>query len=131
MLRIQDVGELAYGGVVQFAEWQDEKNGRTSIAKKWSTYAYLVPGIAATAVSAFGFMGPKWERWAENLSHGFIYDMPRFVRSVMKTTSNGTGSNAVAQAQAILAAKTGPQISAAYRANSASAPEFNKVGSIF
>jgi hypothetical protein len=112
---MQDVGELAYGGLVVAGEWYDDKRidegkiTKKDILKKASFYAYLIPGSIATLTSAFGW----WKAvkpWDEHISHGFIYDFPRFVKNMVdamgEPTNRGAGdSAAVIEAQRILTAK--------------------------
>lgn len=110
MLRMQDTGELVYGGLVMGAEWWDDKRIKegkllaTATWKKFSTWTYLGIGLVATLMSAFGWMR-RYESWAENISHGFIFYLPIFTRDVinsMGTTTTGRGG-AVAEAHKILA----------------------------
>ena len=115
MIKMQDIGELGYGGLVTLSEWYDQKRideGKLTnkdILKKVSLYAYLIPGGIATLTSAFGWWrGVK--PWDEHISHGFIYDFPRFVKNMVDvmgedTSRNAGDSAAVREAQRILAAK--------------------------
>lgn len=109
-IRKEDTGELAYGGLVTATEWWDQKRideGKITekdILKKYSTYAYVVPGGLATIFSAFG-VWRRMERWNEHISHGFIYDFPRFLKNVvnaMREGGAGAKSAAVREAQRIL-----------------------------
>ncbi|MBU1066992.1 hypothetical protein KKE60_04365, partial [Patescibacteria group bacterium] len=83
MIRIEDFGEITYGGVVTLTEWWDNKRidegkiGTKDVFKKASFYTYLGVGLAATLMSVFGWMR-RYERWSEHVSHGFLYDLPRF-----------------------------------------------------
>ncbi|MDD5511973.1 MAG: hypothetical protein PHI12_14390, partial [Dehalococcoidales bacterium] len=60
MLKIQDTGELVYGGVVTLCDWLDDnrvKKGTLAankIWKKYATWAFLGIGVAATLMSIFG-----------------------------------------------------------------------------
>lgn len=110
MIRMQDFGEIAYGGAVTLTEWWDNKRveegklAKKDILKKASFYTYLGVGLPATLMSAFGWWRPA-EKWMEHISHGFLYDMPRFIMNVvqsMGTASRATRSDAVRQAQEIL-----------------------------
>ncbi len=111
MIRIEDFGEIAYGGAVTLTEWWDNKriaDGKITskdIFKKASFYTYLGVGLAATLISVFGWM-KRWERWSEHVSHGFLYDLPRFAynlsRSMGAAGRGGAGSAAVQEAQRIL-----------------------------
>jgi len=115
-IRMQDLGEIGYGGAVTLTEWWDDRriaDGRIAkkdIWKKASFYTYLGIGLPATLISAMGW----WRQmglWAEHVSHGFLYDMPRFIYNVvqaMGTESRGrTNSDAVRQAQEILNRRRG------------------------
>ena len=111
MIRIEDFGEIAYGGAVTLTEWWDNKriaDGKITskdIFKKASFYTYLGVGLAATLCSVFGWI-KQWEKWEEHVSHGFFYDLPRFAYNL--STSMGaagrsrSGSAAVQEAQRIL-----------------------------
>lgn len=109
MVRIESLGATAYGGAVTLAEWWDNKRieegtlGAKDVLKKASFYTYLGIGGVATLMSAFGWM-KQWERWTEPVSHGFLYDLPRFALSLSKalSTSSRTGSTAVQEAQRVL-----------------------------
>lgn len=102
MLRVEDIGELAFGGLVTATEWYDKQridDGKLTekdILKKFSTYAYLIPGGAATIMSAFG-VWRGMERWNEHISHGFMYDFPRFLKNVVTAMRQGGGAGARAQ----------------------------------
>jgi len=111
MIRIEDFGEIAYGGAVTLAEWWDNKriaDGKITskdIFKKASFYTYLGVGLAATLISVFGWM-KRWERWSEHVSHGFLYDLPRFAYNLSTSMGaagrGGAGSAAVQEVQRIL-----------------------------
>jgi len=111
MIRIEDFGEIAYGGAVTWSEWWDNKRideGKITnkdFFLKASTYTYLGVGLAATLMSVFGWMR-QWERWSEHISHGFFYDLPRFAWNLSKSMSaagrRGSESAAVREAQRIL-----------------------------
>jgi len=111
MIRIEDFGEIGYGGLVTLTEWWDNKRidegkiGAKDVFKKASFYTYLGVGLAATLMSVFGWMR-RYERWSEHVSHGFLYDVPRFAYSLTKALGaggrRGSGSSAVNEAQRIL-----------------------------
>jgi len=110
MIRIEDFGEIGYGGAVTWAQWWDNKHrheGKITdkdFFMKASTYTYLGIGLAATLMSVFGWMR-QWERWGEHISHGFLYDLPRFALNLSKSMSAGSKSSdsaAVQEAQRIL-----------------------------
>jgi len=113
MLRTEDIGEIAYGGIVTATQWWDEKRitAGTLVAghmwKKYSTYAYLGIGVIALGMSAFGWMR-RYGTWAEHISHGFLYALPGFAKEVissMVTPATGSSAGAIAQANQILAAR--------------------------
>jgi len=85
---MQDFGEIAYGGAVTLTEWWDDRRiadgkiGQTDLWKKASFYTYLGIGLPATLMSAFGWWR-QMEKWTEHISHGFLYDMPRFIYNVV------------------------------------------------
>ena len=143
MIRMQDFGEIAYGGAVTLTEWWDDRRivdgkiAKKDLWKKASFYTYLGIGLPATLMSAFGWWR-QMEKWSEHISHGFLYDMPRFIYNVVKamsTESHGrTNSDAVRQAQEILARRSGtPSKPAALPAGNRQAqrsyePEFSSIG---
>lgn len=114
MLRMQDVGEFAYGGAVTLADWWDSdriKKGQLAdkdLIKKAGFWTFLGIGLVASVVNLAGW----WRRgdaWTERLMHGFIYGIPGVVYSTITSlrTTTGTQSRAgaVAEAQAILASR--------------------------
>lgn len=111
-MRVQDLGELTYGGLVTGAE-QWDKNRVSSgaitdkdVLKKYSTYAYLVPGAAATVISAFRPRAMRqFEPWAEHISHGFIYDFPRFITNTIMSFRETGSSGGDAKKKAVEEAK--------------------------
>jgi len=146
MIRMQDIGEITYGGAVTLTEWWDDRRiadgkiAKKDIWKKASFYTYLGIGLPATMMSAFGWWR-NMEKWTEHISHGFLYDMPRFVYNIVKsmsTESHGrTNSEAVREAQNILAArqraaqnKPANLLAAGRQTQRSYEPEFNTVGVI-
>lgn len=110
MIRMEDFGEVAYGGAVTLTEWWDNKRvedgkiAKKDVFKKASFYTYLGVGLTATLSSAFGWWRAQ-EKWMEHISHGFLYDMPRFTLNIVQSMGAGsrsTRSDAVRQAQEIL-----------------------------
>lgn len=111
MIRIQDFGEVVYGSAVTLATWWDNKRiadgriGTKDVMKKASFYTYLGVGLVATLMSVFGWMR-RYEVWAEKISTGFLYDLPRFTYDLSKTLSAAGGraseGSAVREAQRIL-----------------------------
>jgi len=112
MIRIQDFGEVAYGGAVTLTSWWDNKRieegkiGTKDVFKKASFYTYLGVGLVATLMSVFGWMR-RYEVWTEKISTGFLYDLPRFAYDMSKTLSSAgrartSESAAVREAQRIL-----------------------------
>lgn len=132
-LRIEDMGEAAYGGLVQAGKWLDDRRieeGKITekeLLKQWETYAYLLPGGFATVASAFGFM-PRQGVWLEHVSHGFIYDFPRFMLKAvnsMRNSGTSTKAAAVREAQRIVQERSRAKQLGAGRATSRTyAPEF-------
>lgn len=130
-IRVEDTGELAFGGLVTAARWwdgqriADGKLTNRDILKKMETYAYLIPGGGATILSAFG-MWRRYERWLEHISHGFMYDFPSWLVSViqaMQTTA--ARSAAVREAERIVS--SGSRQLGAGRTSRTYQPEFRKV----
>ena len=117
MIRMQDFGEIAYGGAVTLTSWWDDKRiadgtiATKDIWKKASFYTYLGIGLPATLMSAFGWWR-QVEKWSEHISHGFLYDMPRFIYNIVKAmgteSHSRTNSDAVRQAQEILHRRGAP-----------------------
>lgn len=108
-IKMHDIGELAYGGLVTLTEWYDDKRidegkiTKKDVLKKASFYGYLIPGGLCTLTSAFGWVRAL-KPWDEHISHGFIYDFPRFLKNVVTSmkTERGSKSSAVEQANKIL-----------------------------
>ena len=133
MIRVEDIGELTYGGLVTAAKWWDGQRmaagtlGGSEIMKKSSTYAYLLPGAGATLLSAFGGLR-RQEKWWEHISHGFIYGFPQWVSEVVGAMQTGSGAHgdAVRQAQRILS-NTQKQVSAGQQTSRSFEREFDKV----
>ena len=93
MLRMEDVGELAYGGLVTGLKRWDAGRAIDSgdIFKKASFWGYLVPGLIATTATAMNWM-PRYSAWNERLAHGFIYGFPNFVMELVDSFGEGAGS---------------------------------------
>jgi len=113
MLRIQDTGELLYGGLVTLTEWWDRKRIKeaklknTEILKKAGFYSYAVIGVVATLMSAFGWMR-RYNSWEEHISHGFTYDLPRFGLNLFNSLSKNPtygNMNAIEEANRIREAR--------------------------
>ncbi len=118
MIRVTDFGEVAYGGAVTLTEWWDNKRiakgtiSSKDVFKKASFYTYLGVGLTATLMSVFGWMR-RYEGWAEKVSTGFLYDLPRFAYNMVRTLSSGSKSDAsaaVKEAQRIVAEKQNLQL---------------------
>jgi len=133
MIRVEDVGEMAYGGAVTVAEWWDNKRiqegklASKDVLKKASFYTYLGMGLTATLMSVFGWMR-RYTMWQEKVSAGFLYDLPRFAVNMTKTLGasgggRGADSAAVAEAKRLQsrALAEGRQTDRSYQ------PEFSKV----
>jgi len=141
MIRMQDFGEIAYGGAVTVTEWWDDKRiedgkiANKDIFKKASFWTYLGIGLPTTLMSAMGWWR-RQEVWLEHISHGFLYDMPRFIYNVVQAmgteSRRRSGSDAIRQAQDILARKQGtpasvPQLAASTRTQRSYQQEFETV----
>lgn len=130
-IRVEDMGELAYGGLVTATRWWDEQrmaDGKLTdkdILKKTSTYAYLIPGGVATIMSAFGTMR-RYEVWLEHVSHGFMYGFPGWLVNVIQSMQGTAArSAAVREAQRILSGETSKRL-AAGKTDRSYQPEFRK-----
>jgi len=136
MIRIEDFGEVAYGGVVTLTEWWDNKRisdgkiGSKEVFKKASFYTYLGVGLTATLMNVFGWMR-RYERWTEHVSHGFLYDIPRFTYNLAQSMTSGSKGNsksaAVQEAQRILNQKA-KQLAEGRVADRSYQHEFDTVG---
>ena len=137
MIRIEDFGEVAYGGAVTLSEWWDNKRilegklATKDVFKKASFYTYLGVGLTATLMSVFGWMR-RYEGWTEKLSTGFLYDLPRFAYNMSQTVSAGSGrgsaSAAVQEAQRIIKeGSTRRQLAEAKVTDRSYQPEFKTV----
>jgi hypothetical protein len=113
MFRVEQLGAPVYGGAVTLSEWWDQKRidqgtlQKNEILKKMGTWTYGVIGIGATMISGFGWLG-RTSYWAEPVSVGFMYDLPRVLTSMVKSMSKnsaGSESNAVSEAQRIARAR--------------------------
>lgn len=102
MLRVEDIGELAYGGlVVGLKRWDEGRAvGDEEILKKAGFWGYLVPGLFATTSTAMKWM-PRQDAWLERISHGFIYGFPGFVMELVDAFGGGTAA-AVREAERIV-----------------------------
>lgn len=130
-IRKQDIGELAYGGLVTATKFFDNRRieeGKLTSRdqlKKFSTYAYLVPGLGATIMSAFGTWR-RYETWLEHISHGFMFGFPDWLTEVVTSMQTGSHSQsrAVAEAQKLVG-RTGA-LTGARRTDRTYQPEFDK-----
>lgn len=107
-IKMQDLGELGYGGLVTLTAWWDDKRiaeGKITekdVLKKASFYGYLIPGGFCTLTSAFGWVRAL-KPWDEHISHGFIYDFPRFIKDMVTSMrTEGGAAAAVKEAQRIV-----------------------------
>jgi hypothetical protein len=99
-LAVEDIGELAYGGLVTGLQRWDKTANRT-LWKKYSTYGYLIPGGLATAAQAMGWMR-QFDSWTSRLAHGFIYGFPGFVMEVVDAYAAPSADKAVKEAETIV-----------------------------
>lgn len=131
MLRIEDFGELAYGGLVTGANYMDQKRmasgtlANKDVWKKFEFWAYLVPGVGSIAASYMGWM-PRQSVWIDKISTGFVYDFPRFCKGLYDSLKPGatTSSGVVREAQKMISAHR--QLPAAVPAARSFSPEYNK-----
>ena len=133
MIKVEDLGEVVYGGAVTVSEWWDSKRieegklASKDVLKKTSFYTYLGVGLIATLMSVMGWM-PRYRVWAEKVSTGFFYDIPRFAYNMSKTLSaeggSRGGSTAVKQAQRVM--KERAQLGSGTPAARSYQPEFKK-----
>jgi hypothetical protein len=142
MIRMQDFGEISYGGIVTLSEWWDDKRidegtiADKDIWKKASFWTYLGIGLPMTLVSAMGWW-PQMRLWAEHISHGFLYDMPRFIYNITKAMGTESRSQskaeALREAQQILdskRAKTTAQLNRGRNTGRTYEPEMQQSGSL-
>lgn len=108
-LQVQDLGELAYGGLVTgLGQWdkkrvEDGKIEGKELFKKAGTYAYLVPGGISTLATSLGWMR-RYDPWTERIAHGFIYGFPGFIMDLVNAFAGGEGVAGVKEAERLLAA---------------------------
>lgn len=99
MLKVHDITEIAYGGLVTGLERMDKKrvtDGKIrnkDILKKYSTYAYAVPGAICTAATAMGWMR-RYDAINERIAHGFLFGLPGFIMDIVDATGEGGGGAA-------------------------------------
>ncbi len=118
-LRMEDAGELIYGGIVTGAEYWDAKRiaGGTltnkEVWKKAGFWSYLVIGLVATVGPyVFGSL-KRYSNWTDNLAHGFIYDLSRqtknLIQSMGTTAGQRAGGNVVDQAAELIRQRAAAQ----------------------
>jgi len=133
VIRVTDLGTLAYGGLVTaMNQWDANRmaDGRLSdkeVLKKASTWAYLIPGGLATIMSAFG-VWRRYENWLEPIQHGFFFGFPQFLTSTIRSMQGTDArSAAVREAQRILNGTASKQLSAGNATGRTYQQEFRKV----
>lgn len=115
MIRVQDIGPIAYGGLVTWLTDVDkDRVAKNEIRenewyKKASFYAYVVPGAVSLIANAMGLMR-RWEPWTERIMHGFLYDLPRFAKGMVASLKTSASVGAISEAQRILAEARARQI---------------------
>lgn len=109
MIRVEDLSEVGYGGVVTGMEAWDAKRviagtlDPKNVVKSAKFWGYLGPGVTATIMQAMGKR--QWAPLTERVMHGFFYGLPSFVLQLAETLKGGTSkaaNSAVSQAQQIL-----------------------------
>ena len=97
-LKIVDVSELAYGGMVTGLEFWDKKRieGATlkkkELHKKVGFYGYLIPGLYGVVTTGFDLVRSQ-RNINERLAHGFIYDFPRFTLGLVESFKKNNPGN--------------------------------------
>lgn len=132
-IRMQDIGEFAYGGAVTLGQWWDAKRVKdgtlqeSDVFKKAGFWAYLGIGLPATLMSALGWWR-RYETWAEHISHGFLFYLPSFMyqtmQSLKKTATTSTDTSAVREAQRLIQERA--RLNAANPTARSYQPEFKK-----
>jgi len=114
MIKLQDLSELGYGGLVtgmaalDAKRLEEAKYDPKDVYKSAKFWGYLGPGVAATVMNVIGKprgMGDITER----LMHGFIYGFPAFIKETVEAVrppeAGGKRSSAVKEAQRLLASR--------------------------
>ena len=108
MLQIEDIGELAYGGLVTgLKRWDDGRAiAKNEPWRKGSFWAYIGIGLPSTLATSLGWMR-RQDAWLVRISHGFIYGFPGFIMEMVDAFSGEPASTAtVREAEAFLRSKT-------------------------
>lgn len=113
MIKLQDVSELAYGGLVLGLAELDAKRIEDGtlvpkeVYKSAKFWGYLGPGVASLVMNVLG--KPRgMEAVTERVMHGFIYGFPQFIKEtveVVKEAAPGAKSAAVKEAERLLVAQ--------------------------
>ena len=136
MIKLQDLSELGYGGLVTgLAAWDAKRLEEAAYLEKevWKSakfWSFVAPGVAATVMNVIG--KPRGsEPITERLMHGFIYGFPSFIKETVEAVrvvvGGKAGGGAVADAQRLLAQRQG---STAAQARQLAAAQGVAVGSM-
>lgn len=136
MITVEHTGPVIYGGAVTLARWYDNKRitagtlQNKQIFKKYSTWAYLVPGVASLIATIWW---KKYQGWTDRLTAGFLFGLPGFIYDSARASSGAAttaGAGAVAEAQRILAQKRAEaaQLAAGHQTGRTYEKEFQATG---
>lgn len=112
MIKLQDLSELGYGGLVTgMAAWDVKRLEEAAylekeVYKSAKFWGFVAPGVAATVMNVIG--KPRGsEPITERLMHGFIFGFPSFIKETIEAVKVEVGGKArggaVADAQRLLA----------------------------
>jgi len=113
MIKLQDLSELGYGGLVTgLAAWDVKRLEEATylekeVYKSAKFWGFVAPGVASTVMNVIG--KPRGsEPITERLMHGFIFGFPSFIKETIEAVRvEGGGTRAkggaVADAQRLLA----------------------------
>lgn len=126
MIKLQDLSELGYGGLVTgLAAWDAKRLEEAAylekeVYKSAKFWGFLAPGVGSIVMNMLG--KPRGsEPITERLMHGFIFGFPSFIKETIEAVrvegaSTKARGGAVADAQRLLAQRQAAGQSAAARA---------------